>query len=299
MKRRFDEAVDASWTSFEKRVAEGLKGLGQESCEIELADAGDVAPLIWLQGEGEHVTALLVGLSAEHDVAVVEVLGWHPPDEDEPGSLWGMTLPVAEAEVLAGMVSGALRYVFDVADPVFVAENLPGPASVPSPAVDHGEAAEAAEVIGYPSCFDELVDLVERALAVNYGPEIVRDDDGDYPIRAGVVPLWVRVHDDAPVVRLFSYVVRSVRDRRQARIEIGILNRRTPLLKFHLDERVITATYDLPAVPLLGTQLLHTIDRVSELLNDLAGDLALRVDGKLWLDGIGGGSPVAECEDPT
>lgn len=63
-----------------------------------------------------------------------------------------------------------------------------------------------------------------------------------FPIRAGTVRWRVRVHEDAPMVRILNYMVRAVRDRRQARIEIGILNRRTPLLEFHLDDRVVKAT---------------------------------------------------------
>ena len=110
----------------------------------------------------------------------------------------------------------------------------------------------------------------------------VRDSDGDVPINTGVVPLWVHVDNEAPVVRLFSYVVRSVKDLRQARIEVGILNRRTPYLKFTLEEGTIVASYELAAGPFVGPLLLNTIDRVSELLNEIAADSATRVSGKLW-----------------
>ena len=86
------------------------------------------------------------------------------------------------------------------------------------------------------------------------------------------------------MVRLFSFVVRSVRDVRQARIEIGILNRRQDFLKFVLEDGVIMASFDLPAAPFFGPQLTWTIDQVAEQLNDLAGDTAARVGGKLWFD---------------
>ncbi len=138
-------------------------------------------------------------------------------------------------------------------------------------------------VMGHPESHDELVELVRRTLVSAYGPTVCCDDDGDFPICSGVVPFWVRVLEDAPVLRIFSFPVRSVRDVRQARIEVGVLNRRTPLLKFYLEDGVITATYDLPAVPFVGSQLLHVLEGVTRWLDDLAEDTALRVGGRLWL----------------
>ena len=51
-----------------------------------------------------------------------------------------------------------------------------------------------------------------------------------------------------------------------------------------LADGVITASFDLPAAPFFGPQLLWTLDQVAEQLDDLAGDAAARVSGKLWFD---------------
>ena len=143
---------------------------------------------------------------------------------------------------------------------------------------------DSPPVMGFPESYDELVELVSQALAQVYGEDLIRDEDGDFPINTGTVPIWVQVHRERPMVRIFSYVVRSVRDVRQARIEIGILNRRQDYLKFVLADGVIEASFDLPAAPLFGSQLLWMLDQVAEQLNDLASDAAARVNGKLWFD---------------
>ena len=124
------------------------------------------------------------------------------------------------------------------------------------------------------------------ALVPMFGAQLERDEDGDFPVFVGLVPLWVRVLDGQPLVRIFSHAVCGVRNLDQAAIEIGILNRRTPLIKFYLSGDAIVAAADLPAAPFVGPQLRHLIENVLELLNDLARDLALRVDGHLILDEV-------------
>jgi hypothetical protein len=212
-------------------------------------------------------------------------------------------LPSDEVEVLVAMVSGALRYVYAVEHPAFLAgeervgKRLIGSRPPRGVEAEDDEEHEPDIVMGFPSGVEELVEMIEQTLRPTYGPDVVRDDDGDFPILTGLVPVWIQARHDAPLVRLFSFVVRSIRDVRQARIEVGILNRRTQLLKFTVEDGTITATYDLPAAPFFGSQLLFTIDRVSELLNDIAADTASRVNGKLWFDDVRDAAPSAGRED--
>ena len=299
MSETFDEVAEASWARFEERVTACVPEIGPVDHTIGLARPGEYdAPLASVQGWDDHVRVELVGLSGAHDLAAVKALGWQPPEEPEDSPFWAVTLPVAESAVLAGMLSGVLRRVFGITDPAFLSDDLPssterseraagrqGHVGDPEPAVDmeRAEVLDDELVMGHPESHDELVELVRRTLVSAYGPTVCRDDDGDFPICSGVVPFWVRVLDDAPVLRIFSFPVRSVRDVRQARIEVGVLNRRTPLLKFYLEDGVITATYDLPAVPFVGSQLLHVLEGVTRWLDDLAEDTALRVGGRLWV----------------
>ena len=287
MSRTFDVAVDAAWGKFEEQLTARVRSEQDGYLEIEPAEGDDVVPFVTVDWDADELEAELIGLSADLDFSAVEALGWLPPEDPEEDPFWGVVLPYDELEVLVGMVSSTLRYVFGVADPAFVAGVMEQAAALPPRPSDGAEDESDEEcdhepVIGFPHSSEELVEMVERTLEVSYGTDLIRDSDGDFPIHTGVVPLWVHVDDEAPVVRLFSYVVRSVKDLRQARIEVGILNRRTPYLRFTLEEGTIVASYELAAGPFVGPLLLNTIDRVTELLNEVAADSATRVSGKLW-----------------
>ena len=281
----FDEVVEASWTRFEESLTGRIRRLRSRTLEIQPAEKVEgQLPLVTIERDGQRLVAELVAMGSDDGFEAAAALGWAPPEAPEETPCWGASIPSDEVELLVGMVSGALRYVYGVADPAFLAGEKPR-ARKPIPPRP-GRHTEPGVVLAFPSSSEELASLIEQALDPQYGPDVVRDDDGDFPISAGAVPLWVQVHPDAPIVRLFSIVVGSVRDARQARTEVGILNRRTPLLKFTFDHATITAIYDLPAAPFVGGQLTATIDRVTELLNELAADTADRVCGKLWFEGV-------------
>ena len=230
-------------------------------------------------------------MDVDQENALVAI-GWQRPGDDESPNWW-LDVTREEVDVVLTMMTAAFRQVFGVVHPKFlVSERL----SLSDGAVDEGVTEgigsgltpgtdeDAVPVMGFPDDYDELVNLVCRALATIYGDDLVRDDDGDFSISTGTVPIWVRAQREKPMVRIFSYLACSVRDVRQARIEIGILNRRQDFLKFVLADGIITASFDLPAAPFFGPQLLWTIAQVAEQLDDLAGDTAVRVGGKLWLD---------------
>ena len=317
LSKPFDEMVQESWECFEEALVAHLRAEPTGCLRIERCDAaGDevIEPLlITVDWDRALIEAALVGQGAVHDLRTLAALGWLPPESPEDAPFWQVALPSAEIEVFAAMTSGVLRHVFGVTDPAFLVDNmglsgaadLPGSACVVDTAAaaggdevadarrddgSQGASAEDADqerptIIGLPDDAEDLLRMVEQALGV-YGQDVKRDDDGDFPIRGGAVPIWVRVCEHSPVVRLFSYVVRSVRDTRQARVEVGILNRRTPLLKFTLEDGVIVATAELLAAPFVGPQLLNTLDVMCEQLSDLAADAALRVGGKLWFDEV-------------
>ena len=88
-------------------------------------------------------------------------------------------------------------------------------------------------------------------------------------------------------MRLFSYAACDVSSRRRARLEADILNRRTPLVKFHVSGRLLVATIDVPAMPLVAAHLSHMIDLMFHVLEDVAGDMVLRTGGRPFLDGGG------------
>lgn len=288
----FDESVERAWLGFEERVAGELRQMGEGSWCVSVTGEpkdGGCLPYLQFAGDDELVLAEVSGNEfLEESLALdagqhetLQALGWSPPDgEHRPN--WWCEVPHDQVDLLRSMVSETFQLVFSVVHPQFLESSRPG-------LVREDDAAAEPEpslVLGFPDSSEDLTELIERALTPVFGPEIQRDPDGDFPICAGVVPLWIRVHGDRPAVRVFSHVVCGVQNTGQVAVELGILNRRTPLVKFYASGDVVLAAVDLPAMPFVGAQLLRTLEEVHDLLNDLAPDLALRVDGHLFFDGL-------------
>ncbi|HYO39586.1 MAG TPA: hypothetical protein VER39_08015 [Nocardioidaceae bacterium] len=306
MSTRFDDEVKASWARFEARVDEALAHIGEGSFSIDLegeTDETGAFPYVQFMGYDDRIRVEAAGndvldpahrMQVDQENALVAV-GWQRPAGGESPNWW-FDVARDEVDLVLPMVTATFRQVFGVLHPrVLVSERLlPSDGGGDDDVEDQAHSSRAlgggvgAEALtGYPQGHDELVDLVSRTLEQLYGDDLVRDEDGDFAISTGTVPVWVRVRHDKPLVRIFSFVVSSVRDVRQARIEVGILNRRQDFLKFVLGDGLITATCDLPAAPFVGQQLLWMIDQVAEQLDDLAVDAAQRVGGKLWFDELG------------
>ncbi len=301
MSTRFDDEVQASWGQFEARVGQALTEIGDDSFSIDLegeTDETGAFPYVQFVGYGDRIRAEVAGndvldptyrIDADQESALV-ALGWQqPPDVESPN--WWCDVPRDEVDVALTMVTAAFRQVFGVVHPDFLVSDRLWPddgaeAAEDEPAdVEDPADCDHAPVMGFPDDYDDLVRMVSQTLAQVCDDDVVRDDDGDFPIGTDTVPMWVRVHRQRPMIRIFSYVVRSVRDVRQARIEVGILNKRQDYLKFVLADGVITASFDLPATPFMSPQLLWALDQLGDQLDDLACDAAVRVGGKLWFEG--------------
>lgn len=281
---RFDNAVQAAWGNFETRLSVSLEALGDGSMviDVEAETSGEgSAPYIQVAGDGCLVRGEVSGdrfldracrLDAVQRRGLV-ALGWKRPDDQHPN--WWVELERDRLEVLQTMVLGALRQVLGVMHPKFLGWDDPG---------DARQTVAAAKCeVGFPTTGEELRAMVRATVADHLGTsEVTTDADGDIPIRARKIPLWVRVLDDGATVRIFSHVVVSVLSTRQARIEADILNRRHRQLKFMVQDRRVVAAIDLPMAPFVARHLRDMLDYADTALNDVADDLVLRTSGRLF-----------------
>ena len=283
MSKSFDESVSASWGRFEGRLRGELASIGERFFSVSVMGAGEAtAPYAQFAGAGGQVLAELssnafldpgFALDASGEAALV-ALGWQRPQEDRPN--WWYDVPRELADQIPAMVTGAFRLVFDVVDPEFLDWSV---ADEPAAVV----TTSPTPVIGVPRDPEELVDLVEAALVAELGAdEVCRDEDGDFPVETAAGLLWVRVSGEAPVVRVFTTVVVGVKRTRQAEIEVGILNRRLPSLKFYVADGAVVAAADLPATPFVSSQLVHLIAEMNEVLVRVVPDLATRIGGRAF-----------------
>ncbi|WP_460815434.1 T3SS (YopN, CesT) and YbjN peptide-binding chaperone 1 [Nocardioides korecus] len=303
MSETFEESVERAWGRFEADLgdrvraaadaqvadsrAAGARATDVQPVTVSAESAGECEPHLRLALWDDEI-ALEVGtdvfLADDDDLDEVQragllALGWSAPDGvDHP--TWWCDVEIGELDAVLSLVTSTLRGVFDVVDPAFL-DVAPRPVPAAVAEEDHDDL-----VLGFPTTTGELAALVTQVLEGAYGDGIARDADGDFPIWTGTVPVWITAMGPRRALRFFSHVVIEVGNPAQARIEVEILNRRTPLLKFHLAGDVLIASYELPASPFIGPTVMGTLDEIADILDDLAQDLADRVGGRLFFDAV-------------
>lgn len=296
-----------AWRRFQARLADHLAEMSEgDSLVIEVEvgeeDLDGAGPYVQFAGFGEP--AMVRGevsgngyLAAPYALTAEQVegltgLGWHEPTcgpgapEGAGSANFFVDLPVSEADRLAVMSVTTLREVLGVPHPAFLsagdlADDEDGGSAVPAP-VATAEVGEAPPTT--PQSHEELCELVDAALTPLFGQTPQKDDDGDIPVPWGSSLVFVRVEQDAPVVRLFSVVVEGVTDRRRASFEVNVLNRDLRFLKFVLLGDRVVAEQQLPAWPFVPEHLRSMLTGMSQHLDELDEDLAARIGGRCALD---------------
>ena len=320
--RRFEAMADVegAWTRFRARLADEIATLeDDDSVFLELQvglDDGDfpgAAPYLQLIGwggdliRGEVVSNAYLDerfrLSTADERLLLEI-GWSAPtygidDEPDSGSVnFHTDREVREADRLAVMAVRALREVFGCAHPVFLnADGLEhDPVAEPPPLAPDVDAVDEVaappvepakvdeQVATFPESREQLQELVERALAVMLEEPVRHDEDGDVPIVTGKSVLFVQVVDDRPAVDLYAEVVCRIGDLGRAAQEVAILNRGATSAKFSLREDRVLLRYRLYAWPFAPAQLRVAVADLRQDLDDVARDLAARVDGLRFLE---------------
>lgn len=224
-----------TWDEFERRLATALERMaadtflvitqpsakGGTGYYVQFARAvGSESPEPVLRAEAvgnEHLQAATALTPAQ--LRRLGRLGWKRPTPADKGRnftrRWPVPAPYGEVARVAVVT---LRDVYGIDEPArlrYVYQSFGrgdvgrldlgiDPAPAPrSPGPSRRRAGRAAE---------ELRPTIERALKRWLRQdELVRDEDGDYPVRLGSALMYVRLADGVPpVVRIFSLVLRDV-----------------------------------------------------------------------------------------
>lgn len=220
--------------------------------------------------------------------------GWAGADAHEKN--WFREDPVSRApEVAAGVVE-ALRTRFGVAHPELLTYRSWGPAArvaddlglcqsaaVPIDTVDQrGRTTESFPdgEVHEPASRDDLLALVGSVLRLKFD-RVTLQDDGDFVVLHQGQPVFVRVLSDQPAVQVFTRVVHGVRSRRGAAVELGLLNRDHPWVKWTLHSRSVWQSLMVPAMPFAEVHLAGMLDIFLVAMADTRHDLAVRTDGEV------------------
>lgn len=153
-----------------------------------------------------------------------------------------------------------------------VVKPAPAPSSLPE--VDQAAAGPA---LSEPQNPDELraaiVATLQRLLHVD---EVVVDDDGDIPIRWGSAVVFVRVLDELPVIRCFSFVLSGVPVTVALRDAVNEVNQTHILAHAYWVDDTVVVSADCFASPYSQAAFVNVLNAVAETADTLDDDLAAR-----------------------
>ncbi|WP_305094502.1 hypothetical protein [Prescottella sp. R16] len=312
----FDASVDRAWGTFRDRLADHLGQMStDDTLTLEWAEESTVdgfAPWIqFLLWDGDQVRAevssnpYLAHQYTLDDAAESRLcdLGWDRPtrrpdgDPDGGSPAFFVDLGQRDAGRTAAMTVATLREIWSVPHPVFLRPEItgtlegavlvdPAPESGPEPALDERAAFESVDA-------HELRNLVARTVAQVIGHPPDRDQDGDVALRLGEQRVFVIVHPDKPLVRLWMPLLLGIVGRTRAAENACDLTKQWPGLRFTLDEDRLSASIDLFGSPFVPRHLVDALDQLRSLAPTVDADFADRFGGIRYVDG-----PATDLGDP-
>jgi hypothetical protein len=212
---------------------------------------------------------------------------------------FAIDLTRADAAQLAAMAVRALREVFAVLHPAFLSfrgdarspfggletaalDTTPASAlpltsdGVPvSGTLAREWALAEAGPIAMPESAAHLRQLIEQALVPMLGRRPLVDEDGDFVVPCAGSLVFIRVIESAPVIAVFSQLVRGVADLEAACHEVADLNSSVEMVKFVLVDDRIVAGCTLPANPFVGEHLREILVLVGTVASDFEHPMTL------------------------
>jgi hypothetical protein len=233
-------------------------------------------------------------LSADH-AAAMERLGWRPPAPDAPAADATYTAEGTQegAARLADLAVGALREVYGIPHPAFLAPDQlaeiltpPPPSELPGPGV--AGLADRELVAIPPASREHLDQLVLDELVALFGHAPVRDEAGDFGIRVGSTMVFVRSSGDGREVLVFAPVVHEVEGRSRAMEVLSDLNTETRFVRFLLVRDRVFVSLSLFARPFVPAHLRQALGMVSVTADAIDNDLAAKLRGRTTFVDEGG-----------
>ena len=277
----FDEALEASWGRFEADLLRRLTSLGDGYLVISTGPRQDdgASPYVQFAGSpgelrGEVSSNRYLGSGSKltrADHQALRALGWAAPGRGVATSNWRIDVDLDMARLLTGMAVATLRQVLGVISPDFLLDD------------DHQSEVQAEEaerfVIGNAESPEQLMEMVGQILVERGQDSAEPDGDGDLLVEGPRGFCWVQARRDLPAVTFWGTVLSDVTNLQQALLEINVLNRRVPLVRFSLRGDAILFHSDLGAVPLVGDQFNARVDFLFARIPEIALDLDETVNG--------------------
>ena len=303
-----DRSTAQAWAEFQSRLSEVISMI-DDTADLTIGTeswGNGPPPFVRLSGPRPGVirceaasNAVLGGdfqLSAEL-LSAMERLGWQPPtvggepasatQPAEPTANFWIELPQVDSDRISELAVAALRDIYGVQHPVFLAPDQLAEALQPVPtAVDSESSIKVVEVdetdlrSTMPRNQQHLNDLVDAELAEIYGHIPIRDAEGDVAIRVGSTMLFLRTSSDGQEVVLFAPVVHDIAGRSRAAEVLNDLNVEARWVKFQLIKDRVFVTISVLSRPFVPAHLHQAVRILSDVADGIDNELAAKLNGR-------------------
>lgn len=297
-----DRSTARSWAEFQSRLSEVISMI-DETADLTIGTAAvnpEGVPFVRFRSPIPHriraEAASNASLNSDFQLrpdqlTAMEELGWLPPSA-EPGAGADFWVDRAQddADQLAGLAVGALRDVYGVQHPVFLApDQLAEVLQTAPPAEEPVTGLDPDDVTAVvPSGRSHLDVLVDAELTAIFGHAPLRDIDGDVAIRVGSAMLFLRTTPDGQEVVLFAPVVHEVDGRSRAMEVLNDLNVEARWVKFQLVRDRVFVVTSVRAWPFVPAHLHQAVRIMAETADSVDDELARKLNGRTTFDGQAG-----------
>ena len=124
-----------------------------------------------------------------------------------------------------------------------------------------------------------MLELVEQTIGAEM--PVGRDEDDDFFVDHDGQRIWIRVLPNVPAIEISARAAHGTISRRQAAVEVGILNRSNPWIWWQVIGRDVFQTAIIDTSPFAPRHLMTTLEIFCQALSATRDDLALRVGGEV------------------
>jgi hypothetical protein len=303
-----DRSTAQAWAEFQSRLSEVISMI-DDSADLTIGtESGSHGPppfvrlssprrdVIRCEAASNAVLGDAFQLSAEL-LSEMERLGWQPPtvggehssavEVTQPTVNFWIELPQIESDRISELTVSALRDVYGVQHPIFLAPDQLAEVLQPiPPPIERGAPIRVMEVERgdllptMPRDRQHLNNLVDAELAEMYGHQPIRDAEGDVAIRVGSTMLFLRTSQDGQEVVVFAAVVHDIAGRSRAAEVLNDLNVEARWVKFQLIRDRVFVTISVLSRPFVPNHLHQAVRILSEVADGIDDELAAKLNGR-------------------
>lgn len=296
-----DRSTQQGWAEFQLRLSEVISVI-DDSADLtigtETESTAKGGPFVSFSAPSRDMIRAEAAsnsvLSDAHQLtpaalAKMEAAGWNAPSATGSPNFWAEQ-PQEQSDLLADLAVVALRDVYGVPHPVFLAPDQLAEILTPK-ATDPNEPPPFDEddvTAVMPRDRDQLDELVDAELTDIFGHQPIRDEEGDIAIRVGSTMIFLRTAPDGREVVVFSAIVHEIEGGRSRASEVlNDLNVEARWVKFKLIRDRVFATLSVIAQPFVPAHLNQAVQIMAEVADGIDDELAGKLRGRTTFDSNG------------